>query len=292
MLHEFDIKAYVIGRKRRRPDGHGQWRKVSKPVLDVVQAMADPHPAVLIMSYQTAKMGARWQHAPAKQRRMLRFRKEVKEKELLDDYPYERVVTVEKEITQFEEVLCCADCGLVLMDDEGPVRSLDALGKRKRWCQDCGSPLWQHVPFKYGGRIAMADFLNRHYSGRYQLILDEAHHTKGADTDVGYASADLVAGATKVIAMTGTLYSGKASSIFYLLYRLFPHFRQLYGYNEVQRFIEHHGLQETITRVKADDGYHSTYGYHRENVRMREIPGVSPGMVTMLLGQHGLLEVG
>ena len=91
--------------------------------------------------------------------------------------------------------------------------------------------------------------------------------------------------------MTGTLYSGKASSIFYLLYRLFPHFRQLYGYNEVQRFIEHHGLQETITRVKADDGYHSTYGYHRENVRMREIPGVSPGMVTMLLGNTAFLKL-
>jgi hypothetical protein len=168
---------------------------------------------------------------------------------------------------------------------------LEQLGKRKQRCQQCGAALWQQVPFKYGGRVAIADFLNRRYSGRYHLILDEAHHTKGADTDVGYASADLVSGAQKVIAMTGTIYAGKASSIFYLMYRMFPHFRQLYGYNEVQRFIDHHGLQETITTIKSNNHYHSAYGYNRENVRVRELPGCTPSMITLLLGNTGFIKL-
>ncbi|MEW5957716.1 MAG: hypothetical protein AB1801_08340 [Chloroflexota bacterium] len=100
-----------------------------------------------------------------------------------------------------------------------------------------------------------------------------------------------MAGARKVIAMTGTVYAGKASSIFYVLYRLLPSFRRLYGYNEVQRFIEHHGLQETITKVKASDRYHSAYGYSRENKRVRELPGVSPGMVTLLLPNTAFLKL-
>ena len=287
VLRDFGIKVHIIGHKRRQPDGKGKWRKVGKPVLDVVRAMEEPNPSILVMSYETAKFGPRWEHAPAHQRKVLEYTVEVEEP--ISTHPYTR--QVEQVVTRVKQVLCCPDCGQVLTDEHGPIHIMEELGKRKQWCNNCGAALWQQIPFAYGGRIAIADFLNRHYSGCYNLILDEAHHTKGADTDVGYASADLIAGARKVVAMTGTLYAGKASSIFYLLYRLLPHFRQLYHYNEVQRFIEHHGLQETITKSKAGERYHSVYGYSRENVRVREIPGVSPGMVTMLLGNTAFLKL-
>ncbi|MCB0176455.1 MAG: hypothetical protein KDJ97_38510, partial [Anaerolineae bacterium] len=287
VLRDFGVSVHLIGRKRRQPDGRGQVRQVSKPVLDVIRAMAEPKPSVLVISYQLAKSGARWEHAATRQRKPLTLRVEVEE--TLSSYPYRQ--RVEREVTRVKTVYCCPDCGQTLTLDGQPVTDLAELGQRQHRCDECGAALWQQIPFKYGGRVALADFLNRRYSGRYNLILDEAHHTKGADTDVGYASADLVAGANKVIAMTGTLYSGKASSIFYLMYRLLPQFRQLYGYDEVQRFIEHHGLQEIITKVKKFDRYHSTYGYQRENVRVREIPGVSPGMVTMLLGHTAFLKL-
>lgn len=288
VLAEFGVKVHLIGDKRRQPDGFGKWAKVNKPVLDVMRAMEEAHPSILVLSYETAKNGPRWEHAVAKQRKLIEYRVEVEESS--PTYPYRQVV--EKTIRKVETVLCCPDCGQVLRDEnDAPLTDLKQLGQRQQTCGECGAALWQQVPFKYGGRTAIADFLNRHYSGRYNLILDEAHHTKGADTDAGYASADLVAGARKVIAMTGTLYAGKASSIFYLLYRLLPQFRALYGYNEVQRFIEHHGLQETITTVKKSDSYSSAYGYSRENVRVREIPGVSPGMVTMLLSNTAFIKL-
>ncbi len=197
---------------------------------------------------------------------------------------------IEVEQTKIKGFLCCPSCGKMLQNQDG--RPVTKLGKKNKLkCPNCKSPLWQQVSFAYGGRVAIADYLNRQYSGRYNLIIDEAHKSKGADSDAGYAVADLVAGASKVVAMTGTLYAGKASSIFYLLYRLFPHFRRLYDYDEVQRFVEHHGLQETITKTKESDTWSSAYGYTRENVRVRELPGVSPGMVTMLLNNTAFLKL-
>lgn len=287
VLADFGVKVHLIGEKRRQPDGQGKLCKVAKPVLDVQRAMAEPNPSILVLSYQTAKNGPRWQHAPAQQRKLFKYRVEVEEE--IPTYPYRRIV--EQEITKIKPVLCCPDCGEILRDGHGPLTEIKELGNKKQRCPDCGAALWQQIPFAYGGRTAIADYLNRHCSGQYNLILDEAHHTKGADTDAGYASMDLVAGAKRVVAMTGTLYAGKASSIFYLMYRLLPQFRQLYGYNEVQRFIEHHGLQETITTVKSSDRYSSAYGYNRENVRVRELPGVSPGMVTMLLPNTAFIKL-
>lgn len=290
VLRSFEVKAHIIGHKHKQPDGEGKLRMVSKPVLDVMTAMEEETPSILVMSYETAKNGPRWEHAVQERNRT--FTHEV-EKEVVTQhqhYPFERKEIVTEEVATVQEVLGCPDCGLLVMG-ERTLLTKSELGSRKLFCTGCGAALWQQVPFKYGGRTAIADFLNRHYAGEYNLILDEAHHVKGSDTDAGYASTDLISAARKVIAMTGTIYAGKASSIFYLLYRLLPRFRQLYAYNEVQRFIDHHGLQETITTSTPQKQWSSTYGYNRENVRTREIAGVSPGMVTMLLTNTAFIKL-
>lgn len=291
VLADFGVTIHLIGQKRKQPDGQGKVRTVSKPVLDVIQAMEEPNPSILVLSYQVAKNGPRWQHAVTQMRKPIHYQVEVEQTETLDEYPYKRVVVSTQTVIKMQDVLCCPDCGCHLTDDYGLIKTVSELGRKKRRCQECDAPLWQQIPFQYGGRVAIADLLNRRYSGRYNLILDEAHTVKGSDTDAGYAATDLISGAKKVIAMTGTLYAGRASSIFYLLYRLFPHFRALYGYNEVQRFIMHHGLQETITTVTPSKQWSSTYGYKRENVRVRELPGVSPGMVTMLLNNTAFIKL-
>jgi hypothetical protein len=113
-----------------------------------------------------------------------------------------------------------------------------------------------------------------------KVLVSNCHHGKGHDTDAGYAMQDAISGARKVIAMTGTIYGGKASSIFYLLYRLSWQFRQLYGYREQKRFVEHHGFFEQITTSEKG---RSSWGYGREKVTIKEIPGVTPKMVTLLL---------
>ncbi len=241
--------------------------------------MTDEGPAVLILSYQMAKNAARWEHAPAIRGRLIR--RVVEQEEETPHWPYKQ--KVEKVVATWEKVLTCPDCGAVVLDDFGqPMTRRSEMGKNKLECT-CGAPLWQRVPFKYGGREAVARFLKR-YAGQYDLIVDEIHNTKGGRTDIGQASGALIARARKTIALTGTVYDGKASGIFHILYRMSPEFRTQYDYDERARFVKHHGLQETITTITVEpEAYTSAYGYTRHSQSVREIAGVTPGIVMAML---------
>jgi|GEM_PF-2653611 len=277
VLQEFNLKAHIIGEKRGRGRG--------KPVLDIVEAMEEDNPSLLAMSFETAKNGAPWEAAfNVKKRKMEWWETKVKR---LDWYPYKEEVEVKKEAVL--SVACCPDCGVILLDEENgkpwPVNRDSKFWKRqKRFCE-CGAALFQEIGFRYGGRVAAARFLNRRYPGKFVLILDEAHNTKGRDTDIGQASMMLISAARRVIGMTGTIYNGKASGIFAILYRFLPLFRQLYEFDQVKRFVDHHGLQETITTRtdKVGSRYSSSWGYSRENQRVREIPGVTPAIISWIL---------
>ena len=78
-----------------------------------------------------------------------------------------------------------------------------------------------------GGRFFynrdLTGFNFRQARGRLDLLLvDEVHQYKGIDSDQGYAMHHLAQVADKLVALTGTIYGGKASSLFYLLFRLAP----------------------------------------------------------------------
>lgn len=291
VLREYGVNVHIIGQKRKQSDGKGKKRKIARPVLDVQRAMTEKSPSLLIMSYETAKNSNRWQHALRRQKKLVTREKEVETVEKSMYFPYERIIRKKVNVTEHIDYWCCPDCGVGIIP-AGTKKITKQAFKSKMNCKECGAQLWQQIPFAYGGRTAIADYLNRHHAGRFSLIIDECHKTKGGDTDIGAASMDLISAAKSVIAMTGTIYGGKASSIFYLLYRLFPNFRKLYQHNEVKRFVAHHGLQETITtRSGNKNRWNSTYGYSKERVKVREIPGVTPGMVTMLLGNSAFIKL-
>jgi len=279
------------------PFAGGRKVKCSHPISDTIKAMAHPGPAFLVMSYEKAKNGSEWDHAAPSRRETVKWTERKVEKRR---YGGERVFLVEHE--EEVDVFHCPDCGEGLFNEleEGrPWRASktdpkaefipkDAIQKcrqhrKQRACPHCSAPLWQCLPFKKGGRWPVAEFLGQHYAGRYSFILDEAHNSKGGDTNIGQAVMDLVSGATKTIAMTGTLYNGYAKSLFYLFYRLIPGFRELYAHDEETLFTAHHGLIETITKVTTKTT--SSYGYDRSNEssRVRPIPGATPHMVRMMM---------
>lgn len=276
VLSDFGVKAHVIGHEIKRPDGKGKIRKCSKPVLDVDAAMAEQNPSILIMSYETAKNAAKWQHAPGKTIKRISMR--VDSGSMAEQYQ-------DKYLT----VLACPSCGYPWLDEDGLYTSnVKKMGvgskKRKHACSKCGGALWTQEGFSYGGRVAIADYLNRHYAGQFSLTIDEAHNTKGHDTDIGYASADLISAARWTIAMTGTMHNGYTSSIFNISYRLFEAMRILYQYGEQSRFVARHGLLRSVTKVRKYKTYHSSYGYERVmNSSPQEIPGVTPNLVAWLL---------
>ncbi len=288
VLSEFGVKAHIIGFKRKQADGKGKVRKVSKPLSDVNTAMAEDNSSVLIMSYETAKNDNRWEHAVAYSQRRLKFTST--EEVTTQWYPYRKTVEVVTE--KLVRVATCPDCGHMIVDRDGvPLVDIKKMGKKQRKCEKCDSALWQRIGFSYGGRVAMASYLNKRYAGKYMLIIDECHNSAASDSDIGYASMDLISASQRVLPMTGTIYKGKASGIFHILYRTFAWFRVLYEYDEVQRFVEHHGLQETVTKTQKLKKWHSAYGFKRVTERVREIPGVTPGIVTMLLNNTAFMQL-
>lgn len=334
VLQEFGTHAHVVGEKRKQAhlvlESKGwAWtnaenektglpnamdhvprvaslKKVAKPILDVQNAFKKARrtgrPAFIILTFETSKNDSPWKHICASGWRRARWfeQQEVSKGDAWRSW----TETVDVEKTAVMQVATCPDCGSTLRvsaDEYAMPLPLDLekkgpWGKKKRFCDECGAALWQKTAFNYGGRVAAALYINRHCRQQYTLIIDEAHNTKAGDTDIGQASQLLISGAYKhrVIAMTGTIYAGFASSVFYLLYRLSGAFRKRFEFGDLQKFIDYHGLSKHIETRHYAAGRNvttSAWGYDRKNTRSKEIPGVTPGIVIWLLNLMAPLKL-
>jgi len=184
----------------------------------------------------------------------------------------------------------CPTCGKPLeLSQEKP-------DKTKAHCVSCqekklDSAMWTVTRRTNGksdgpgyARYPLAKYIRDHYRDRYLLIIDEAHGYKASDSARAYAAQDLLASAHRTVQMTGTLYNGMASSIYYLLWRALPDFRKVWGWSDSQRFINEYGLFEKITRQYDNDRYTSSRsGYNQFSERISEKPGIHPAMIALLL---------
>lgn len=282
-LREFGVKAHII-----------------KTVSDAETAMTEPGLSYLILKESTAKAGAGWKHSFTETRRQVSY---VIEREV-PYFPGSYSSYIEREqVERVEDVLLCPSCGHqpLCVDKEGnevpltmsALENVPGLKKRKHFCSECGGAMWQDIKLKSGKtRYPIATYLHRHHSGQFHLILDEVHQYKGRDSDRAYAASRLIAGAKKVIAMTGTIYGGKASSIFYLLFRLgIDNFPDRYGHADVGRFIDHYGLREQTTVEDTTSTNSWASGNKRYKRAPKEIPGAHPGMVNLLLSQTVFVDI-
>ena len=116
--------------------------------------------------------------------------------------------------------------------------------------------------------------------------MDELHQYKSVDSDQGYAMHQLAQAAEKVVALTGTIYGGKASSLFHLLFRLAPEMRRAYVEPEAtgqrrlrsREWVSAYGILQRIETVTLDEDGRQTAN-SRSNVRFKELPGGSPAML-------------
>lgn len=181
----------------------------------------------------------------------------------------------------------CPTCGRPMeYNNEDPEKVKSHCANEK--CRD--SAMWTVSRRKTGNgdgpgyaRYPLARFIRDRYRDRYILIVDEAHNMKAADSARAYAAQDLLASSHCAIQMTGTLYNGMASSIYYLLWRALPEFRKVWGWDDVQRFINQYGLFETVTRTYDRDSQTTASGYKDFNERKSEKPGIHPAMIAQLL---------
>lgn len=151
-----------------------------------------------------------------------------------------------------ERVPKCPHCGCTVMQEKKGERepaSETWLEGGKRTCPVCHAPLWREsrdrgaqpkAGEKYAPknpRYRLDDYLKRMYPDRvYLLIWDEVHEAQHGDTGNGEAFSRMAGVSTKVVAMTGTPFNGRSSSIFNLEYALNPRVRQRYQWGGAQRF--------------------------------------------------------
>jgi hypothetical protein len=150
------------------------------------------------------------------------------------------------------------------------------------------------------GKVPLAGYIKKRGRGKLDLLLvDEVHQYKGFDSDQGYAMHHLAQASEKVVALTGTIYGGKASSLFYLLFRLAPEMCRAYiepdatGQRRLRSrdWVSAYGILQRIETITLDEDGKQTAN-SRSNVRFKELPGGSPAMLPWLLNRSVFLSLG
>jgi hypothetical protein len=91
-------------------------------------------------------------------------------------------------------------------------------------------------------------------------------------------------GCSAGVQMTGTFFNGKASGVFYLLYRSSPEFRQMYANDEAAKFTKRYGVEEQVMKEIEQKSGGSTYsGYRLIEGKPREAPGLHPSLAALIL---------
>lgn len=147
----------------------------------------------------------------------------------------------------------------------------------------CRTPLYELSRWR---RVGLSRLVQRQYAHRFRVyVADEVHEAKGSCTDIGAADGRFLSAIRDSLALTGTLFGGTASSLFYLLYRRSPEVRALYGFKEASRWVDHYGLWKFRWTEKPNGTARgASSGVVRWDVRPpQELPGVSPAVVRFLL---------
>jgi len=238
---------------------------------------------VVVLSKERAKLGSGWE--PATVKRRARYKTTDKE------------TGATKTISQL--VHSCPTCGGVVTDTEGfalkqlPQKRLYCQTKVKRWIGDpldkakgeikegrCGAPLFQKTGLR---RWPLSHYLRTKLKGFFKvLIADEFHLFKGKSTDQSGSYHDLVMATKYTINLTGTLFGGKSTDLFWLRYRIDSGVRRDFDFHDEIRWAEMYGrLERTIKTEDVADGVYS--GRRRWVSQAKEIPGISPAVFARLL---------
>ena len=264
-----------------------------------------PEKSFAIVSYETAKLGSG--RIPAMVTRHVR-------QPYLDEHDHIR--------TRVVAVCACPTCGAIVAeeyDEDGspladkivtPAKAMEWVGLRRRYCQAphpkrvwdeekgkhndlivddkgerymCGAPLFEVSELR---RMPVATVVKHAKKFFGLLLVDELHKCKAKGTGVGWALTVLNNSCRYTVGLTGTLFAGYSTSIFWLMHRLSAEVRREFGYSEERRWVEKYGLLKTTfytdapKEVDLEDG---AYTGTREYLTVSEMPGISPAIAGISL---------
>jgi hypothetical protein len=143
----------------------------------------------------------------------------------------------------------------------------------------CGQALFEDTALR---REAAARYALKKLKGFFGLLaVDEVHKCKAKGTGVGWVLQAMNNVSRYTVGLTGTLFGGYSTSIFWLLYRLSPDVRREFKFDDEQRWTEKYGLCKSVFYVNKDSDLAEDGAYtgrkHFETVS--ELPGISPAIV-------------
>jgi hypothetical protein len=165
-----------------------------------------------------------------------------------------------------------------------PDATLDPIGDNK------GDHTWREGRWMTKGmrRWAIADYIHDQLAGSKKffklLIADECHELKAKNSAQAMAYHALRDACGATINLTGTIFNGKSTSLFWTLYRNDREIRRLYNFNSETAWAEYYGRLERSMNEEMEEKEsttHSLKGKH-EN-KAKEIPGISPAIYSRLL---------
>lgn len=186
----------------------------------------------------------------------------------------------------------CPQCGRPLLDDNGVPITPRTL-KPDDHCRACDSTLWAYDP-EGPRRIALADYIGKQHPRLFDfIILDEAQEAKARASAQALAFALLLSKSRRGLALTGTLSSGKSTSLFHILWRMNPAIRSSFKISDEARWVDLFGTWETRT---TDVDTHKVLltgkeSKRRVHVTVRERPGISPHLIPYLVGNTAFFQL-
>lgn len=273
--------------------------------VDEYQRGLLPEKSFAILSYETAKLGPGRVNAMRTKRVKVWHMDEEGERQ-----------------AHLAQVCTCPGCGAIVADgydpESGaplpgkfvtPVKADNWIAMRRRFCQAptprwvwdeetgkkvwmthdaegqpyvCGTPLFENTSLR---REAAADYVRKKAKDVFGLFLcDEIHMAKAKGTGVGWALTALHTASRYTLGLTGTLFGGYSTSIFWLLYRLVPQVRREFGFSDEMRWAQKFGLLKTTFYVGEDEMVEDgAYTGTRFRETVREKPGLSSAIVGLAL---------
>ena len=149
----------------------------------------------------------------------------------------------------------------------------------------CNAPYVQMTRWR---KQSLARLVQKKYAHFFKVyVADEIHKCQNGGSDIGTADGRLISAVEHSIALTGTLFGGKASSLFYLLYRRVREVRDNYEFEDGHsKWVDDFGLWEHkwTEELRGEQRGVST-GLRRFNKRSKEKPGISPAVIRYILPQ-------
>ena len=177
--------------------------------------------------------------------------------------------------TDAEGQLYTCDAPLWSADNRNPLRIVDRPGGKRRTVPTRPNP-------GNDRRAALSDYIGKHMRGFFDLtIADELHQYKAKGSARGISAGNIAAATKRSLTLTGTLMGGQSTTIFYLLHRFSPEFRNNYGFNDTAQWRARYGFTETNTTWKeeadSEKGLQGAQSKRKDTkITIKELPGITP----------------